>query len=325
MNGSVTGFFSYTQADDECEQHRIARLAELVRNEYSLVTGRDLTVSTRWREDPGAFFVPVITPRYLRQPECRQDLLDFAVRARDLGVAELFLPIVYTRTHELTDPSNEDAAVALIRRTQHENWYELRTDDERSPAHRRAVCRLVSRLTQASDRPPLDMASALEDAIPRWGQAFALMTDALTRMAELREKMDGDLTDDPRRGTAIGRLAILRRYADEIMKPAREILSIGGGFADEVIQLDPSVLALVRAATPPADPLADYTCSLILAGADRLRHNADVVRGYDTSMARLSEILDDPVNDVAIGVLRMLDGFALISEWDQRVRATGRH
>jgi hypothetical protein len=333
MDGSVAVFFSYAQADDNCEQHRIRRLAELVRNEYSLVTGRDLTLlghhsAVGWRVDVDTFFVPVITPRYFREPECRRELLDFTVRARDLGAAELLVPIVYTRTRELDDPRNTDEAVAVIRRTHHENWRDLRTDDERSTAHRRAVCRLAARLARiterAGDRTPLDVASALEDAVPRWGQAFALMADVLAGLAELGEKMHGDLADDPLRGTATGRLTIIRRYAEEIMKPAREILSIGDSFVDEVIQLDPSILALLRTAAPSADPLVDYACSLVLAGADRLRHNADVVRAYDTSMARLSEILDDPVNDVAIGVQRMLDGFALIGEWDHRVRATGR-
>jgi hypothetical protein len=64
----------------------------------------------------------------------------------------------------------------------------------------------------------------------------------------------------------------------------------------------------------------------VLATTRRLRQHADVLREYGTTMntiAELSEILDDPVNDVAVGVRSMLDGITLISEWEQRILSSG--
>jgi hypothetical protein len=350
MNGSVAGFLSCTTADDEYEQHRIRRLAEQIRNEYSLTTGRDLVLLHRddpnwarhWHArvenglDTSTFFIPIITPRYLGQPDCRRELLDFAARARELGLAELFLPIVYARTHELDDPWSADEAVAVLRRSRLENWHELRTDDERSIAQRRAVHRFAARLAAATERVrrrprTLDVVSAVEEAIPRWGQAFALMDNAIGRMAELSGKLHGDIGDgDRRRGAAITRRAILRRYADEIMKPAREILALGSAFADDVVQLDPNILTLVRSVErnpSTAEDFVDYCCALVLSAAERLRHSAAALHEHGRvvqELAELSEILDDPVNDVAVGVRRTIDGVALISEWDRRIRATGR-
>lgn len=354
MNGSVAGFFSYAHADNACEQDRILRLAELIRGEYSLATGHDLALFTdrtgnRWVDewhdrvrtglDTSTFFIPVITPRYFSRPECRKELVDFTCRAREHGMAELVLPIVYTHTVALTDPASDDEAVALVRRMRHEKWHELRTDAETSTAHRRAVCRLATRLADVMTRSSLprngsgpiggprtlDVVGALEEAAPRWRVAFDLMVNAMTRIDTLTEKMLLEVENthfDP--GTAIGRLAILRTYADEIMKPARDVLALGNAFADEVIGLDPGVLTILHRTN--TEDYAEHCCSLILATTRRLRHTAEVIRDYGRAMreiAGLSEILDDPVGDVAVGVRSMSDGIALISEWERRMPSPG--
>ncbi|HEX9335625.1 MAG TPA: toll/interleukin-1 receptor domain-containing protein [Pseudonocardiaceae bacterium] len=362
MNGSVVGFFSYAHADNACEQNRILRLAELVRDEYSLTTGQDLTLLTdrtdarwagEWRDriraglDTATFLIPVITPRYFREPQCRQELLDFTGSARRSGAAELVLPIVYTHTRELADPTDQDEAVGLVRRMRCEKWHDLRADDEKSVAHRRAVSRLTARLAAILERTPLrynesradygaprvlDVVSALAEAVPRWDEAFGMLDNAMTRIDALTEKLQLELANTPfDQGNAIGRLAILRTYADEVMKPARDVLTLGAAFADEVIQLDPSILGLLHRVgreNPPtkAEDFVDHCCSLILATARQLRQAAGVVRDYGSSMsaiAGLSEILDDPVNDVAVGVRSMLDGIALISEWESLIPSPG--
>ncbi|HYS37499.1 MAG TPA: hypothetical protein VEO01_17935 [Pseudonocardiaceae bacterium] len=331
----MNGFWSYAKADNEYEGNRIVRLAELVRNEYSLITGQDLELFTdrSWPEDghhDGAFFVPIITPRYFNQPECRQELLDFAARVRKQGAAQLMIPIVYTYTPALADPRTQDEAVALVRRMRYEKWHDLRTDDETSPAHRRAVSRLATRLAEISHPSPvrpLDVVGALEEAIPRWGKVFMSLDRAMATIDSLNEKLLQELPHtDSTNGIAVGRLTLLRTYADEMTKPAQDMLRLGNLFASEVIQLDPDILALIHNAetTEPEDFVGDG-CSLILAITQRLQHDADMIRIYSKKterIAELSEILDDPVNDVATGVQRLLDGTSLINEWETRIRAT---
>ncbi|HEX4722346.1 MAG TPA: TIR domain-containing protein [Pseudonocardiaceae bacterium] len=358
MNGTVAGFFSYAHADNACEQNRILRLAELVRNEYSLATGTELALFTdrsdprwaaEWQQRVGAgldtatFLIPVITPRYLRQHDCRSELLEFTTKARELGTAELVLPVVYTNTPELADPTNSDDAVALVRRMRWEKWHDLRSDGETSVAHRRAVCRLTARLATNVGRSSLrhntslssfgaprtlDIVSTLAEAVPRWSEAFGMLDNAMTRIDVLTEKLLLELANNPfDAGNAIGRLAILRAYADDIMKPAQDVLTLGSAFVAEVIQLDPSILALLRP-IPRNDPAAktedftDHCRSLVLATAPRLRDAADSVREYGCDLraiAELSEVLDDPLSDIAVGVRSMLDGIALISEWERRI------
>ncbi|HEY3611371.1 MAG TPA: hypothetical protein VGL06_28015 [Pseudonocardiaceae bacterium] len=332
----MNGFWSYAEADNEYERNRIVRLAELVRSEYSLITGEDLGLCTdraagRQQED-GAFFVPIITPRYFNQPECRAELLDFTRKARLLGAAQLIVPIVYTHTPALADPRTPDEAVALVRRMRHEKWHDLRTDDETSAAHRRAVARLAARLAEIG-RPSvvraLDVVGALEEAIPRWGKVFMSLDRAIARIDSLNEKLLAELPyTDSRNGIAVGRLTLLRTYADEMTKPAQDMLRLGSLFAAEVVQLDPDILSLIHnvETTEPEDFVGDG-CSLILAITERLRHDADMIRIYSEKterIAELSEILDDPVNDVATGVQRLLDGISLINEWEGRIRSARR-
>src|SRR5215472_3360116 len=167
MNGSVAGFLSYAAADNDAAHNRILRLSELIRDEYALATGTDLTLytsrtdprwSAEWRDrvadgfDSATFFVPIITPRYFREPECRRELIDFTTAARAHGAPDLVLPIVFTQVRELADPANQDMAVALVRRMRCEKWHDLRTDDETTVAHRRAVCRLTARLAATTLR-----------------------------------------------------------------------------------------------------------------------------------------------------------------------------
>ena len=358
MNGTVAGFLSYAAADNDAAHNRILRLSELIRDEYALATGTDLTLytsrddprwSAEWRDrvtdsfDSATFFVPVVTPRYFREPECRRELVDFTTAARAHGAPELVLPIVYAQVRELADPANQDEAVALVRRMRSEKWHDLRTDDETTVAHRRAVCRLTARLAAIVDRMSLrhnaaisaghgaralDVVGALADAVPRWSDVSDVLASAMTRIDVLTEKLTLEMANTSFEASkATEQIAILRTYADEIMKPARDVLTLGDAFAAEVIQLDPGVLALLhenRAAY--GIDFAEHCRALIDTALRRLRHTANLVHDHGTTtraITGLTEVLDDPLNDVAIGVRSMLDGITLISEWERRMTSPG--
>jgi hypothetical protein len=149
---------------------------------------------------------------------------------------------------------------------------------------------------------------------------------AMARIDSLNEKLLEDLPHtDSRNGIAVGRLTLLRKYADEMTKPAQDMLRLGNSFASEVIRMDPEILTLIHNVETTTEDFVGDGCSLILAITQRLQHDADMIRIYSKKterIAELSEILDDPVNDVATGVQRLLDGISLINEWEIRIRAT---
>ena len=174
----------------------------------------------------------------------------------------------------------------------------------------------------------LDVVGALADAVPRWSDVSDVLASAMTRIDVLTEKLTLEMANTSFEASkATEQIAILRTYADEIMKPARDVLTLGDAFAAEVIQLDPGVLALLhenRAAY--GIDFAEHCRALIDTALRRLRHTANLVHDHGTTtraITGLTEVLDDPLNDVAVGVRSMLDGITLISEWERRMTSPG--
>ena len=111
------GFWSYVHADDQAEGERISRLARDVAGKFEMLTGEPLALfldrdGIKWGEvwrdkiDSSlasvAFFIPVLTPRYFRSPECRRELQFFARQATRLGIKELVLPLLYVDVPSFT-------------------------------------------------------------------------------------------------------------------------------------------------------------------------------------------------------------------------------
>jgi TIR domain len=161
---SAVAFWSYTHDDDKHEAGAIRRLAERIREEYSLITGEELAIfvdrediawGDEWKERidnalvSTTFFMPILSPRYFRREECRRELFAFASQAASLGVDELICPILYVPVDGLAVDS-PDEAFSLVARAQYESWVDLRLCDERSSEHRRAVNQLVNRLAEVA-------------------------------------------------------------------------------------------------------------------------------------------------------------------------------
>ena len=94
------GFWSYVHKDDEAEGERISKLAKDVVNEYELLAGDTIELfldkdgigwGDEWRKkiddhlESVEFFVPVMTPRYFKSPECRLELNQFVRSASKCG------------------------------------------------------------------------------------------------------------------------------------------------------------------------------------------------------------------------------------------------
>jgi hypothetical protein len=105
----LKGFWSYVHADDDTDGGRISRLAKDVVAGFDMLTGESIDLfldrdQISWGEDwrnkideslsSIAFFIPVLTPRYLMSSECRRELQFFAQRAKRLGIEELVLPLL---------------------------------------------------------------------------------------------------------------------------------------------------------------------------------------------------------------------------------------
>ncbi|MEV0943263.1 TIR domain-containing protein [Micromonospora wenchangensis] len=356
-------FWSYTHRDDSLEGGRIRRLAASISNEYEILTGETLELfvdntaiawGDKWRSAINdaltrtAFFIPVITPLYLRSVECRREFLEFSGKAKSIGSMELLLPILYSPTPAMEDSDSEDEIVRLVRETQREDWTSLRLADEASEKYRTAVHQLAARLVEvmaveaAKPLPELrndegeegesgflDDVAAAEENIESWQ---ATMTDLFGEL----QKIQGttvDITErlhqsDNRGGGARGRLVVLKNFADNIATPSRRINELGHEFARSVIASDPGVRQLIlrskaEALTPKSMEQAESLVTTITTLASLSQRMADGVEDFLLQLSKgdnLSRVIRSPIAQLRTGMSALTDANSVISEWGRLAR-----
>lgn len=160
------GFWSYAHKDDVAEDGRILRLCERIKNEFSLLTGRDIEFfvdreaiawGDKWRATiddaltETTFFVPIVTPRFVASDECRRELVAFSENSKARGVPELLFPVLYVAVDDLSEESNDEVKVAIAR-TQYVSFTELRLIAEDSSEYRMKVNEMALRLISIANQ-----------------------------------------------------------------------------------------------------------------------------------------------------------------------------
>jgi hypothetical protein len=295
MNEAAVGFWSYAREDDVLDGGNILQLSRLIMEEYNLLSGEplnlfvdsnDIAWGQQWRERIDSslaettFFIPIITPRYFTRPECRRELLEFAAKAKMLGVEELLLPILYIEMRDLST-ENPDEAIALVARTQYVDWHANRLLDARSQEYRIAVNALVQRLldigrsvaeiqfqhalnleidnADADADGITDIVSQIEPLLPDWLEVVMTEKSARAQALGLKDHYDEQLRKlRKRRAPASALLSAQIRYAREILPLCERGLKDSQIYLARSIELDPLVSALARlvAEHPDSLPLA---------------------------------------------------------------------
>ena len=295
-----TGFWSYVHRDNEQGGERILRLADRLRDEFSLLTGQDLELfvdrdsliwGDQWRLrintalQETTFFIPVITPRYFTSNECRKELLKFATHARSLAATELLLPILYVDVPDLAE-ENPDEAKALIAGTQYADWRELRLTDEGSEEYARAVNRLATRLADIArdyasrpsvvpadvaaeaakdvdDEPGLsDLIAEMEPVLPKWTESIGGFTPIMERIMEITQDATARFETEGQE-SFVKKVLIAREYASRVEEPAEDLLRQGEQYASLLLSIDPGVRAVIAVAGAQEDPAeVEAACGL---------------------------------------------------------------
>ena len=200
------------------------------------------------------------------RPECRRELLEFAAKAKSLGVGELLLPILYVETQNLSSAS-PDEAVALVARTQYVDWRTNRLLDPKSQDYRAAVNSLARRLLEIArsvaekqfNRELItdpdddgtngigDLVEQITTLLPEWldaileerfkdVQAVATWDQYIEQLSKLRKA----------HVPASAVLAVQMRMAREMLPLAERVQRDAEVYVTRTIELDPLVSALVR-------------------------------------------------------------------------------
>jgi hypothetical protein len=274
----AAGFWSYSHADNERDGHGLLRLGKRIQDEYSLVTGEPLTLfvdrndilwGDEWRRRietalaETTFFIPVITPLYLKSHECRRELLSFVGQAQSLAAIELVLPILYVDVPGLTEDST-DEAVALVAKMQYADWRKLRLSPEDSAEYRKAVNALATRLADINSKYEqssqqtigandaeeeegiLDLLEIVENKLPDWQK---ILDDGTTNVKQL-DAIDESYTDRIKRVDVRGNtgplLSVLRGYVKDTGPLMQRQVQYSKDFSAASIDLDPIILKVLR-------------------------------------------------------------------------------
>ena len=98
------------------------------------------------------FFIPVISPSYLKSANCRDEFEQFWTKASNSILGELLLPILWVRVYPDRDEEEEIWKVAQER--QYVDWTEIRKKDENSPEYKGLIDEMGERLAKAARESP---------------------------------------------------------------------------------------------------------------------------------------------------------------------------
>lgn len=163
----ATAYMSHTLADDRFDNGALTVFRERLNNELRAQTDEAFhmfqdTYDIQWEEDlrerltrimqTVTFFIPIVTPRYFRDEDCRTELRLFLERERELRRNDLILPIYYITTPLLENPggaTTDIVAQTLARRiadSVYVDWRELRFESFDAPRVRKLVAEMAAQI-----------------------------------------------------------------------------------------------------------------------------------------------------------------------------------
>jgi hypothetical protein len=363
-------FWSYVHADDEADGGRIRRLAHDVIGQYAMLTGEQIGLfldadaikwGDEWRAkiDAGlssvAFFVAVLSPRYLLSPECRRELQAFASRATALGIKELVLPLLYVDIPDLTDAASDDDLVVLIRSYQWEDWRELRFDETASSSYRKGVANLAVRLAEAnrkaeqaatltsvvvsvddaSDDAPglIDRLADGEQALPKWTETVEVITENIQLVGSaMRASVEEIQRSDAQNKGFAGRVMAARVLAARLKKPIDAISSASQDFVTQLNKVDEVTRTLIdlSATQLKEQPAQKERICEFFGSVRKMAAAADGGLGEVKAMVDMIGPLESMSRDLRPimrrlrqGLTLLLEGRTIINEWVNMVDASG--
>lgn len=276
---NLKGFWSYAHPDNNADSGRIICLANDLIEQYKMISGDPITLfldtdikwGEEWRKTINdnlslvAFFIPVMTPRYFLSVECRREMHEFSIKATNLGIRELILPLHYVDVPALHDKSEHDDLIKMVRGFQWEDWRDIRFKETTSEGYRKAVFKLAKQLVDANRRseksrasviPPeksempieivsdeapgdLDRLAKFEITLPELSSILTLIKDDILQIGKImNEGTDKIKRADAQSKGFTGRLVIARQMSQQLDEPVEHILKLSNKFSTQIHNVD---------------------------------------------------------------------------------------
>ena len=165
----LVGFWSYTRQDDSHSDGQLSQLRAIVGKAIVLQYGVEVTLwqdisaipyGADWAETiertigQTTFFIPIVTPRFLKSTHCRDEFLAFRRRTQRLGRNDLIFPVHYVG---VDDAKPEETVfgdeLATLRRSQWIDFRPLFYADPKSSEVRRWAGELARSVLKALRQP----------------------------------------------------------------------------------------------------------------------------------------------------------------------------
>lgn len=370
---TAQGFLSYVRADNAADGGRIGRLAEDIKVQYEMATGESLELfldqtSIEWGDDwrkqvdqyleSTVFFVPVVTPRFLKSEECRREFRRFAERAEALGISELILSLHYVNVPALDGESSDDEIVEIVRRFQWTDWRDIRFKDVHSEGYRRAVHAIVQRLIAANaklegKRAPgssrqedgpieekeeplglIDHIANFQETAPKWTDTTSLIAEDIDQVGGAMREATAKITNRPASPAEfVYRRAVARQLARQLAEPADRIFARGNEFASQLHGIDEGIRALLELVTLQA-PHAEEDervalCEFLVTVrglAAKVAEGLEAVQnmiGNVSDIQNLSRDLRPVLRRLSGGLTAMVEAREVTDEWVGLIESSG--
>lgn len=162
-----------SNVDDEqlniFRQQLAAEVRAQTGQEFAIFQDRtDIAWGQNWQQrinetlDSVSLLLVIITPGFFQSTASRAEVSRFLDRERELGRSDLILPVYYASAREMDDPTlreGDEVARALATR-QFVDWRQLRFEPPNSPAARKAVRQLASRMRELWQPDPIHAPSS---------------------------------------------------------------------------------------------------------------------------------------------------------------------
>jgi hypothetical protein len=356
--GSYEAFWSYAHEDNDRQGGRVLALAEAIMDEFAVTTGDDLKLfldrtsvewGDLWREriehalGEAPFFIAIVTPKYVRSVECRNELLAFSREAQSRGVGKLLLPILYIDVKDLNEES-DDEVLAIIARTQYVDWRELRLRDKTDPAVLNAVAALAARMEKLRDEANAtiqrresrddteifdslnDIVGVINEKLDKWMESVEFDHTARrvwsTTVDDRMERIQR-LERSRQRGGPV--LAVLKKLGLDLLPISVDRLEKAKNYSRLTIDLDPLVTAAIRYVSEHRDllsmldPLSDGVQEAIL--------NIEPVEGDDyhyslpQSSIQYSRSLAEAQKNIKLSHVYAGEANQIVVQWRDKLQA----
>ena len=355
-------FWSYAHKDDERTRGAITRLRESIQAEYELQTGndanmfqdtKDIAWGMDWRraidESLGVttFFVPILTPTYLRSPHCLAELRTAKERFEELGCPEGIYPIEFVDCSKAIELLADDSLATLLQDRQRlRSWIDLRLEDPSTSKYGKGVSEIVADMIEqekhweeatgvlwvdadgptdyADEDGPLERIANIEEAMESLTAATRLIGEDIARVGEVFANEQMPENAGPRQA-----LALAGRIAERLDPTSRQLEEHCKDYDDCMRTIDKGIDGLLEFRRIVSDDGDSDAADIAMhhesiEGLMRMTSKSfDQIESMRTTLrnfSRIARVLRFPCQRIDASIDQIVSSRHIIESWESKLR-----